>query len=54
MPEDGQEILVKTKYGVDTDVCCIDGGTYLEDRGDWEDVLAWAEMPKGKGDEADG
>lgn len=54
MPEDGQEILVKTKYGVDTDICCIDEGTYLEERGDWEDVLAWAEMPKGKGDEADG
>ena len=54
MPDDGQEILVKTVYGVDKDICCIDGGTYLETRGDWEDVLAWAEMPKGKGSEADG
>ena len=53
MPDDGQEILVKTVYGVDKDICYIDGGAYLEGR-EWEDVLAWAEMPTGKGDEADG
>lgn len=47
MPDDGQEILVKTAYGVDKDICYIDGGAYLEER-EWEDVLAWAEMPTGK------
>lgn len=53
MPEDGQEILIKTVYGVDKDICYIDGCAYLEGR-EWDDVLAWAEMPTGKGDEADG
>lgn len=48
MPDDGQEILIVTKYGVDTDVCGIDEGYYLENRGDWDDVIAWAEMPKYK------
>ena len=46
LPADGEEILVATKYGVDVDVCGIDEGYYLEKQGDWEDVLAWAEMPK--------
>lgn len=46
MPEDGQEILVKTVYGVDKDICYIDGGTYLEGK-EWDDALAWAEMPTG-------
>lgn len=48
LPDDGQEILVVTKYGVGTDVCGIDEGYYLENRGDWDDVMAWAEMPKYK------
>ena len=48
MPDDGQEILIATKQGVDTDVCGIDEGYYLENRGDWDDVIAWAEMPKYK------
>ncbi len=51
LPDDGKEILVATKYGVYVDVCGIDieGGYYLVNlvnRGDWEGVLAWAEMPK--------
>lgn len=55
MPKDGDEILIKTKWGVDTDICCEDEyGIGLDERGDWEDVLAWAEMPTGKGGEADG
>ena len=54
MPDDGQEILIATKYGIDRDVCFVDGGTYLEERGDWDDVIAWAEMPKYKGGETDG
>ena len=48
MPDDEQEILIVTKWGVDTDVCGIDEGYYLENRGDWDDVIAWAEMPKYK------
>ena len=48
MPDDEQEILIVTKYGVDTDVCGIDEGYYLENCGDWDDVIAWAEMPKYK------
>ncbi len=50
LPDDGEKILVATNYGVDVDVCGIDidEGYYLKNRGDWEDVLAWAEMPKYK------
>lgn len=49
MPEDGQEILVSTKYGtVSADICCNDDvyGCGLENYGDWEDVLAWMPMPE--------
>lgn len=48
LPDDGEKILVATKHGVDVDVCGIDEGYYLENRGDWEDVLAWAPMPRYK------
>ena len=49
MPEDGDEILVATSYGVDTDTVYMSGNGYsLEDRGDWDDVIAWAYMPKYK------
>ena len=51
MPDDEQEILIVTKWGVDTDICGIDEGYYLENRGDWDDVIAWAEMPKYKAGE---
>ena len=34
-------------------ICYIDGGTYLENK-EWEDVLAWAEMPKGESEKDDG
>lgn len=48
MPEDGEEILIATNWGVDKDICCNDWdyGIGLEGRGDWDGVLAWAEMPK--------
>ena len=53
MPEDGQEILVVTRWGVGTDCCSVDGDGVnnlleLENRGDWDGVIAWAEMPKYK------
>ena len=50
MPDDGEEILIATKYGVDKDVCC-DGGYYgigLEGHDDWDGVIAWAKMPEYK------
>ena len=48
MPDDGQEILIATKWGTDKDVCSNDAeyGIGLEGRGDWDGVYAWAEMPK--------
>lgn len=47
MPEDQQEILISTEYGVYLDVCSYDPdeGYALEDRGDWEGVLAWMPRP---------
>lgn len=50
LPDDGDEILVATNNGVDVDVCGIDidGGYYLVNRGDWDGIIAWAEMPKYK------
>ena len=52
MPEDGQEILVSTRWGVHTDVADndIDGEGFishgLEENGDWEGVLAWMPVPE--------
>ena len=48
MPDDGQEILIATKWGTDKDICSNDAeyGIGLEGLGDWEGVYAWAEMPK--------
>lgn len=48
MPEDDEEILIATKWGVDKDICCNnwDYGIGLEVRGDWDGVFAWAKMPK--------
>lgn len=47
-----EEILVATKDGVRAGVCTIEGGVgslfYFLDGGSWDDVLAWAEMPKNK------
>lgn len=53
MPEDGQEILIATNWGVSQDVCMIDNDGYnnlleLETHGDWDEVKAWATMPKYK------
>ena len=47
MPEDGQEVLVSTKWGVNIDIYCkcIDG-CYFENYCDDDDVLAWMPLPK--------
>ena len=52
MPDDEQEILIATEWGVDKDVCRVDTDDWgnhsygLEGCGDWDDVIAWAEKPK--------
>ena len=58
MPNKNEDILILTKKGwVHQDTCMIDdqcGGYnsfYLDNRGDWDDVVAWAYMPTGKKDE---
>lgn len=46
MPEDGQEILVSYRKWICMDKCEIDGGCYgLEGNGDWEDIIAWMQLP---------
>lgn len=58
MPNDGQEILITTAWGVEKDTCDYDSdyGYALEGRGDWEDVTAWMPSPKPyvKGGETNG
>ncbi len=52
MPDDEQEILIATEWGVDKDVCRVDTDDWgnhsfgLEGCGDWDGVIAWAENPK--------
>ena len=48
--DDGQEILVASKYGVSTDEYMTDyDGAYLDSGREWAEVFAWAEMPKYRG-----
>lgn len=54
LPDDGQEILVATKYGVDVDEYMTDSDDYyntcyLDSGIEWTEVFAWAEKPKYKG-----
>lgn len=57
MPEDGQEILICSKYGhVTADQCINDEyGLGLESNGDWDCITAWMALPepymRGKEDE---
>jgi len=59
MPDDGQEILIATSWGVSLDVCVGDcdgvgnNVSCLEDHDDWDGVKAWASMPKYKGGDSD-
>lgn len=49
LPEDGQEVLITTKYNtVCIDVFCRDGDNecYFETYCDDHDVIAWAELPE--------
>lgn len=60
MPDDGQEILISTRWGVSTDVAdndIIDGGysAYgLEGNGDWEGIDAWMPLPEPYKEEKNG
>lgn len=52
MPEDGQEILISTSWGVRIDKCEYDYTDVglnlysLEEYGDWDDVTAWMPVPE--------
>ena len=48
MPDEGEEILVSTKYGrVEKDECGFDDGYYLDSGCDWQtDIVAWMPLPK--------
>ena len=48
MPEDGQEILISTPWGVMKDNVEYDdyGGIGLEEHGDFDNVLAWMPLPE--------
>ena len=48
LPDDGQEILISTHWGVRLDTCDYDPdyGFGLEENGDWDGVLAWMPLPK--------
>lgn len=46
MPEDGQDILISTKYGVEFDTCYEGDGFYLDSNRDWEEVYAWQPLPE--------
>jgi hypothetical protein len=57
MPGDRQEVWVCSKCGnVWQDVCGVDEGTWLEENGDWDDIVAWMpfEKPKPYKGEEDG
>ena len=47
LPQDGQEVLITTKYGyVEKTTFCTDMGSYFEQFEDEDDVLAWMPLPK--------
>lgn len=49
MTDDGQDILTVSYYGVDIDTCVIDDYGYgFESGASWDNILAWAELPKYK------
>jgi hypothetical protein len=46
MPDDEQEVLVKTKWGIEKTTYHTDDGCYFEDYEDEDDVIAWQPLPK--------
>lgn len=59
MPEDGQDILIATSWGVSQDMCMRESDEagnnlfVLDEHGDWDGVKAWAAMPQYKGGDGD-
>lgn len=50
IPDEDEEILIATKNGVFTDTCLYDydEGFYLDSGKDWDEILAWASIPRYK------
>lgn len=47
LPNDKQDILIQTKWGVKQDICDWDDGYCgLEENGDWDGVIAWRPTPE--------
>lgn len=46
LPDDNQEVLITTKYGVEKTTFCNDDCAYFEQFEDEDDVLAWMPLPK--------
>lgn len=47
LPEDGQEVLVTSKYGsVDKTTFYTDCGNYFENYEDYDEVIAWQPLPE--------
>ena len=47
LPEDGQEVLITSKYGsVDKTTFYTDCGNYFENYEDCDEVIAWQPLPK--------
>ena len=47
LPEDGQEVLVTSKYGsVDKTTFYTDYGNYFENYEDYDEVIAWHPLPE--------
>lgn len=47
LPEDGQEVLITSKYGsVDKTTFYTDCGYYFENYEDYDEVIAWQPLPE--------
>jgi len=48
LPEEGERILTVDDYGYISigEQCCDDKGWYLDDGGDWKDIVAWMPLPE--------
>jgi len=54
LPQDKQDILIQTKWGVKQDTCdWSDGYCGLKENGDWDGVIAWRPTPEYKESEAE-
>ena len=51
LPEEGERVIVVDRWGyINIDEQCYDGyGWYLDDGGDWNDIVAWMPLPEAYG-----